>query len=134
MLRLRLRLQLNSEISCPRSPIGRGKAFKPSYVWVRISLGVSTKRLSFSLHAHVPQSGRGTRLRTVTVRVRLPSWVRSRTPTGRGTWLRTMKVRVRISSRVRHSGAIGRRSALKMRDLRVQVLPVLLETWARIFY
>ncbi len=52
-------------------------------------------------YARVPQPGRGSRLRTGTVWVQIPS-------------------------RVRHSGAIGRRGALKMRFLQVQVLPVLL--------
>ena len=35
--------------------------------------GYKREGYAFPRHAHVPQSGRGTRLRTVTVRVRLPS-------------------------------------------------------------
>ena len=123
----------------PVAQLGRGTALKTLKVWVRVSPGVSAEycfrgmltypnlaeghgselcQYGFKSHreyARVPQPGRGSRLRTGTVWVRIPS-------------------------RVRHSGAIyGNRTtnvrlqegALKMRDLRVQVLPVLLETCRR---
>ncbi len=56
----------------PVAQLGRGAALKTLKVWVRILLGVFAEYY-VPWHAHVPQSGRGTRPRTVTVRVRFPS-------------------------------------------------------------